>query len=230
MPQSTQGPHSLAGHRASSQKYSNKSPVLRLELEISIVITPTVSITLSSLRLSRTLRLTNFAIACNTNVTVELSFGGSRSWKIDPVDFQLTRLTRDTCLGAFFEITSGSSAPSWIVGDTFLVSPDHTIERLKGTMTHSRLRQKNVYSVFRYSPPSIGFAELSSVALALNGADGPVPSATIGSSAATVSATGGITNSHGHGSKSSDEIRLGRSIVLTSFVLLATTVLGTLLL
>ena len=37
--------------------------------------------------------------------------------------------------------------------------------------------QKNVYSVFRYNPPSIGFAALSDIALAQNGLNNvPLPS------------------------------------------------------
>jgi cathepsin D len=48
--------------------------------------------------------------------------------------------------------------------------------------------QKNVYSVFRYSPASVGFATLSSTALAMNGAGGAIPSATIGAVTATVTA------------------------------------------
>ncbi|KAF9461540.1 aspartic peptidase A1 [Collybia nuda] len=109
-----------------------------------------------------------YTYPCDTAINVTVAFGG-KNWPISAADFRLTRLTRDTCLGAFFDLTTGRSAPSWIVGDTFL---------------------KNVYSVFRYDPPSIGFAELSSTALALNGADGPVPTPTIGSAAATVTATG----------------------------------------
>ncbi|KAJ7224261.1 aspartic peptidase domain-containing protein [Mycena pura] len=62
---------------------------------------------------------------------------------------------------SFFALTTGNSAPSWIVGDTFL---------------------KNVYSVFRYNPASIGFASLSEYSLSMNGnVDLAVPSATIGS-------------------------------------------------
>jgi len=60
--------------------------------------------------------------ACDTTVNVSLSFGGSKSWTVSPADFQLSRLTRASCLGAFFELSTGSSAPSWVVGDTFLVS------------------------------------------------------------------------------------------------------------
>ena len=48
--------------------------------------------------------------------------------------------------------------------------------------------QKNVYSVFRFNPPSVGFATLSSTATAQNDANGVVPSPTIGSVVA-VSAT-----------------------------------------
>ena len=48
------------------------------------------------------------------------------------------QVSESTCVGGFFALdTSGTSAPPWIVGDTFL---------------------KNVYSVFRASPPSVGFA------------------------------------------------------------------------
>ncbi|KAJ3537142.1 hypothetical protein NMY22_g5721 [Coprinellus aureogranulatus] len=60
-----------------------------------------------------------YTYPCDTQVTVEIAFGG-RSWPISPADFELARLTHDTCLGALFEITSGGSAPAWIVGDTFL--------------------------------------------------------------------------------------------------------------
>ena len=59
-------------------------------------------------------------LACDTVATVQLSFG-SKYWTIDPVDFRLTRLNGSDCLGAFFVLPSGSSAPSWIIGDTFLV-------------------------------------------------------------------------------------------------------------
>ena len=49
------------------------------------------------------------------------------------------------CVGGIFDVGStvgtGSKVPSWIVGDTFL---------------------KNVYSVYRANPPSVGFATLAS--------------------------------------------------------------------
>ncbi|KAJ7144287.1 hypothetical protein C8R44DRAFT_973870 [Mycena epipterygia] len=73
------------------------------------------------------------------------------------------------CLGSFLTLSTGDSAPSWIVGDTFL---------------------KNVYSVFRYNPASVGFASLSDYSLSLNGnIDLGAPSATIGS--VSVAATAG---------------------------------------
>jgi len=107
---------------------------------------------------------------CNTPVNISLSFGG-RTWSIDPVDFMLAQVTRTQCVGAFFELQMGSGAPSWIVGDTFL---------------------KNVYSVYRYNPPSIGFAELSSNVKTLYAQGAPLPEATIGSNPASVTGTNSI--------------------------------------
>ncbi|KAH7885800.1 aspartic peptidase domain-containing protein [Phlebopus sp. FC_14] len=103
---------------------------------------------------------------CATKVNVAMSFGGP-SWPLSPVDFQLSQISPSQCLGAFFEIQTQGQAPSWIVGDAFL---------------------KNVYSVFRYSPPSIGFAALSPTALAMNGVNAPPPSPTIGSISASATA------------------------------------------
>ncbi|KIJ55496.1 hypothetical protein M422DRAFT_24068 [Sphaerobolus stellatus SS14] len=104
---------------------------------------------------------------CDTQVDVSISFGG-KTWSIDPSDFMLSQVTQTQCVGAFFEVQMGSSAPSWIVGDTFL---------------------KNVYSVYRFNPPSVGFAELSSNVKTLYAEGNPLPSATIGSNPASV--TGG---------------------------------------
>ena len=43
--------------------------------------------------------------------------------------------------------------------------------------------QKNVYSVYRFDPPSVGFADLSMNALNLADVNGALPSATIGTEA-----------------------------------------------
>jgi cathepsin D len=104
---------------------------------------------------------------CDQTVNVALSFGG-RSWSIDPADFKLTQVSEDRCLGAFFALNTTSGGPSWIIGDTFL---------------------KNVYSVFRFDPPSVGFAELSANASRVN--HDAVPSPTIVPVAASVKATTG---------------------------------------
>jgi cathepsin D len=97
-----------------------------------------------------------------------MSFGGP-AYTVSPDDFQQASLESDLCMGAFFALETSGSTPAWIVGDTFL---------------------KNVYSVFRFNPPSVGFATLSSTATAENGVNGAAPSPTIGSAAAAVSATG----------------------------------------
>ena len=100
------------------------------------------------------------------------------------------QVSESTCVGGFFALdTSGTSAPAWIVGDTFL---------------------KNVYSVFRASPPSVGFAQLSETALAMNGVTGPAPSPTIGEIAATVTGstagTGSDRNTGSNGAAARVEI------------------------
>lgn len=87
-----------------------------------------------------------FSFPCKTNLDVSISFGG-KSWPISSADMNLGAVEdgSDQCVGGIFDLSQGSSigagsGPSWVVGDTFL---------------------KNVYSVFRASPPSVGFAQLS---------------------------------------------------------------------
>ncbi|KAF7783279.1 hypothetical protein Agabi119p4_2655 [Agaricus bisporus var. burnettii] len=91
-----------------------------------------------------------YVYPCDTELQVSLSFGG-KSWTIDPEDMNLgaADLAGELCLGGIFDLTAGSNVgpgagnPGWVIGDVFL---------------------KNVYSVFRAEPPSIGFAQLSSTA------------------------------------------------------------------
>ncbi|KAF9442665.1 acid protease [Macrolepiota fuliginosa MF-IS2] len=110
-----------------------------------------------------------YTYPCDHDVTIQLGFGDSkRMWPISPSDFRLVDMGSGECLGAFFELSGGGSAPPWIIGDTFL---------------------KNVYSIFRYQPPSVGFADLSTTVLQQNGVSGPLPSATVASVVATVSAS-----------------------------------------
>ncbi|KAF8644751.1 hypothetical protein AX16_008295 [Volvariella volvacea WC 439] len=112
-----------------------------------------------------------YTFPCNESVRIFLTFNGKTAWPIDPADFRLTQVTETQCMGAFFDLTTGGAAPDWIVGDTFL---------------------KNVYSVFRYSPASVGFATLSPAAIEENSVSGSValPSATdAAASAASVTVT-----------------------------------------
>ncbi|KAJ7705612.1 aspartic peptidase domain-containing protein [Mycena rosella] len=88
-----------------------------------------------------------FQFPCSTSVQVTLSFGG-KTWPINSEDMNLGSVEEGSsmCLGAIFDISLGSSSgqpgtPTWVVGDTFL---------------------KNVYSVFRQNPMSVGFAQLAS--------------------------------------------------------------------
>ncbi|KAG2144700.1 aspartic peptidase domain-containing protein [Suillus bovinus] len=103
-----------------------------------------------------------YAFPCDTNVTVYISFGGT-NWAISPLDMNIGTLnetvtgnasiTSQMCAGGIFDIGVGS-VPSWIVGDTFL---------------------KNVYSVFRASPPAVGFAQLASGLSSSTGSSDPNP-------------------------------------------------------
>lgn len=91
-----------------------------------------------------------YSFPCSTtNLNVQLSFGGS-SWSISDKDMNLgSSGVSGQCVGAVFDLGQASAAgggpgnPNWVIGDTFL---------------------KNVYSVYRASPPSVGFAQLSTVA------------------------------------------------------------------
>ncbi|KAL5631234.1 hypothetical protein ACGC1H_006921 [Rhizoctonia solani] len=84
---------------------------------------------------------------CSEKVELTLNFGG-RAWAMASDDFTLTTDTAGTCVGAIFETSLGdpdnSQIPHWYIGASFL---------------------KNVYSVFRYDPPAVGFAQLSTAAL-----------------------------------------------------------------
>ncbi|KIJ49309.1 hypothetical protein M422DRAFT_224939 [Sphaerobolus stellatus SS14] len=118
-----------------------------------------------------------FTIPCNQEINVALTFG-TQTWPINSSDFVLQAQADDgsiVCIGGIFDVEAGQSAPgqgppaskrqiggpngpSWIVGDTFL---------------------KNVYSVFRFDPPAVGFAQLSS-SVAGSGAQGPTPASSSG--------------------------------------------------
>lgn len=154
-----------------------------------------------------------FSFPCDTTVTVSLNFG-SRTWAISNADFNLGAIDRagDQCLGGIFDLDAGSNidpssnVPSWVIGDTFL---------------------KNVYSVFRSSPPSVGFAQLSDAA---GGAQAQQPA---GSGSARVSNTG-VPLPSGSGT-SSDALRsvtlpvslsTGMALLISSIFITALTVLS----
>ncbi|KAH7889011.1 aspartic peptidase domain-containing protein [Phlebopus sp. FC_14] len=94
-----------------------------------------------------------YAYPCSTQISVSMSFGGT-NWPISSADMNLGSISisgsgasssTQYCVGGIFDVGSsvgsGQGAPAWIVGDTFL---------------------KNVYSVYRANPPSVGFAQLAS--------------------------------------------------------------------
>ena len=133
--------------------------------------------------------------ACATPITVSFTFapGGvgyqnitngvassNTAWTVDPGDFMLQKISPTECLGSLFVVDGGNDTigPDWIIGDTFLV---RTILCPQTSRRRSNLTsplQKNVFSVFQYNPPAVGFAHLSSAAATLM--YDAIPSATIG--------------------------------------------------
>jgi cathepsin D len=104
----------------------------------------------------------NQPLACGTTVQISFSFGGS-FWPISAADMNV-ELQIDAggqqCIGAIIDIGNSSGDGIWVIGDAFLVrnnSPLHWNSRLN----HKAIPQKNVYTVLRASPPSVGFAQLS---------------------------------------------------------------------
>lgn len=116
-----------------------------------------------------------FQYPCKTSINISISFGG-QTWPIDPRDMNFAPVDPQgrQCVGAIFDlslgtnIVNGGGNPDWVIGDTFL---------------------KNVYSVFRNNPPSVGFAQLSAAAGG-SGAPGAAPSGTPSST----STSGSLSN------------------------------------
>ncbi|EGN92556.1 hypothetical protein SERLA73DRAFT_163994 [Serpula lacrymans var. lacrymans S7.3] len=95
----------------------------------------------------------SFQLPCNTpSFQVTFSFGSS-AWSIDSTDLLIPQYNNSAmCTGAIISLAgsnnnvnpSDSNSPSWVIGEPYL---------------------RNVYSVFRQSPPSVGFAQLSSAVI-----------------------------------------------------------------
>ena len=87
---------------------------------------------------------------CSTTIDFRITFGGY-TIRIGDADFNLGRYSSDQtmCTGAVYVQSLSSGSPvQWIVGDTAL---------------------KNVYSVYRFDPPAVGFAALAGSATASTG-------------------------------------------------------------
>ncbi|KAJ7767988.1 aspartyl protease [Mycena maculata] len=144
-----------------------------------------------------------FEFPCTTTVNATLSFGGV-AWPINPDDMNLGPIEEGSsmCAGALFDISLGaavsSSSPSWVVGDTFL---------------------KNVYTVFRQNPMSVGFAQLAAD-VSGSGSTGPVVSS---ASIPDIPIPSG-SSSTGSGSSSSSSSTGVRSLAAPVAVLIFTAV------
>jgi len=75
-------------------------------------------------------------VPCTANVSLKLELGG-KYFSIAPEDIVYSPAKDGLCVGSLVAADLGNV--HWVVGDTFL---------------------KNVYTVFRYEPPAVGFATL----------------------------------------------------------------------
>jgi hypothetical protein len=64
------------------------------------------------------------------------------------------------CIGAIMHLGNSSDAAYWMLGDAFLVR-NYNALRWSKTLICKAIPQKNVYTVLRMSPPSVGFAQLT---------------------------------------------------------------------
>jgi cathepsin D len=107
---------------------------------------------------------------CSTSINFDITLGGF-TISITDQDFNLGRYSSDTtmCTGAaFIQALPAGSPVQWILGDTAL---------------------KNVYSVYRYNPPAVGFASLAGSDSSQSGVSTTIP--VVESSLGGV--TGGVT-------------------------------------
>ncbi|KAI0786584.1 aspartic peptidase domain-containing protein [Abortiporus biennis] len=186
---------------------SSDSPLSAIDTGTTLIGGPSASVQAIYAQVPGSQELTGnmagfFAYPCTQDISVAISFGG-KTWPISSADMNLGSVGNGFCLGGIFDLTLGSNVgsgggnPSWVVGDTFL---------------------KNVYSVFRANPPSIGFAQLSDSAGGSSGS--PVAASGFLTASATFTQSGvplpsGTTGSSGTSGASTTSASFG----LVSFVL-----------
>ncbi|WOO79481.1 Lysosomal aspartic protease [Vanrija pseudolonga] len=110
---------------------------------------------------------------CSQKINLKMGFG-NQVWTMSDDDFNFARASDsnpDMCVGSFFAVDmSRNPLVSWIVGASFL---------------------KNVYSVYRYDPPAVGFAALTK--------GGAAPEQVNGGGSGANGSTFGSNNNNGSG-------------------------------
>lgn len=174
----------VGGRSVSISVRGGQAPEAAIDTGTTLIAIPTTAAAAlySKIQGSRPLGLTGyqgyFEYPCSQIIDVSLTFNGI-TYSITNGDFNLGQFTNNAqyCTGAVYGQDLGSSSPiSWIVGATFL---------------------KNVYSVFRYNPPGIGFAALASSPNQVATATGSLASATGAAATAAVSGTGSGSTTSG---------------------------------
>ncbi|KDN48846.1 acid protease, partial [Tilletiaria anomala UBC 951] len=107
-----------------------------------------------------------YAYPCSSTIKLTFTFGGQH-YSVNPLDFSAGAVDNagSYCLGSVFGIDTGNSAPPYIIGDAFL---------------------KNVFSVYRANPPSVGFASLKGSSAQTAATTGDLVMATASPSAQSV--------------------------------------------
>jgi cathepsin D len=137
---------------------------------------------------------------CTSSIDVRITFG-SYEIQIGDADFNLGRYSSDEsmCTGAVYIQSLSSTSPvQWIVGDTAL---------------------KNVYSVYRFNPPAVGFAALAGAVSSATGSTTIPNVSTLPagySSENTPSATSTLSSSASGSSRSSTTTTATPSVVVVT--------------
>lgn len=112
-----------------------------------------------------------YVFPCSDSPSVSLTFGG-QSYTIEAEDFaRPADESGEQCFGSFFPLDI-NDVVSWIVGDSFL---------------------KNVYSVYRASPASVGFAAVKNSTSGNGGGNGGTQSVILPTGGTTTKGSGGST-------------------------------------
>lgn len=116
-----------------------------------------------------------YSYPCDATVSLAFTFNGV-SYSVSDRDFNngATDTSGQHCVGGVFILSDAHGKGRWIFGDAFRTSKCSFFSlRLQLTQTYPST-VKNVYSAFRFEPPAVGFAPITTADSVLQSL-GPVP-------------------------------------------------------